>query len=1063
MWIVRLALNRPYTFIVMSMLIAVLGVLASLQMPVDIFPEIDIPVVNVIWSYSGISADEMAKRITTSFERGLTTTVNDIEHIESQSISGASVVRVYFHPGAKVEMAIAQISALSGGIVRVLPPGTNPPAIIKYNAASVPVLQLALSSKTLSEQQLYDLSQNFIRTQLATVQGASMPTPYGGRVRQIMVDLNPQSMQAHGVSGTDLSAAMNAQNLILPAGAAKIEEREYNIRLNSSPDTVEEFGDLPVKMSGNVLVRFKDVANIRDGYAVQANIVRHDGGRGALLTVLKSGKASTLDIIESIKKQLAKVMEGMPPELKVERLFDQSIFVRDAITNVLHEAGIAAVLTALMILLFLGSWRSTLMVCISIPLSIFTSLFVLYLCGETVNTMTLGGLALAVGVLVDDATVELENIHRNLGQRKPILEAILDGAQQIAVPTFVSTLSICIVFVTVIFLTGAAKYLFTPLAMAVVFAMGASYLLSRTLVPTMARYLLPAEAENYEKLEQGIEVKGDIIWSMHLAFHHQFEKFRTGYANLLAWALSHRAVVAGGFLLFTALSALLFPLIGQDFFPDVDAGLLRLHVRGPSGTRVEETERTFARVEHTIREEIGQQNLETIIDNIGLPNLSFNLAFSDSATISSADGEILIALKKERTKRTSEYMAALRARLTKDYPTLTFFFQPADMTNQILNFGLPAPIDIQIGSRQEAQGYKVAKEIEHRLEKVAGAVDVHVHQVLDGPEIKVNVDRDRAQQVGLTQRDVANSMLISLSSTTQISPGFWLNPKNGVSYLVALQTPQPNITSMADVYRTPLTGAPGASTQILGNLAHFERTQSTVNVSHYNVQPVFDVYANVQDRDLGAVAGEARKIVEEFRAKLPPAMTIAMRGQAETMRTSFSRLGFGLLFAILLVYLLMVVNFQSWLDPFIILMALPGLFSGILWMLFVTQTSISVPSLMGAIMSIGVATANSILLVTFANDQRRAGQSAIEAALSAGYIRLRPVIMTALAMIIGMLPISMGMGEGGEQNAPLGRAVIGGLLMATFATLFFVPVMYSLLRRKAPMEELRLPDMRKGD
>ncbi len=1063
MWIVRLALNRPYTFIVMSMLIAVLGVLASLQMPVDIFPEIDIPVVNVIWSYSGISADEMAKRITTIFERGLTTTVNDIEHIESQSISGASVVRVYFHPGAKVEMAIAQISALSGGIVRVLPPGTTPPSIIKYNAASVPVLQLALSSKTLSEQQLYDLSQNFIRTQLATVQGASMPTPYGGRVRQIMVDLNPQSMQAHGVSGTDLSAAMNAQNLILPGGAAKIEEREYNIRLNSSPDTVEEFGDLPVKMSGNVLVRFKDVANIRDGYAVQANIVRHDGGRGALLTVLKSGKASTLDIIESIKKQLAKVMEGMPPELKVERLFDQSIFVRDAITNVLHEAGIAAVLTALMILLFLGSWRSTLMVCISIPLSIFTSLFVLYLCGETVNTMTLGGLALAVGVLVDDATVELENIHRNLGQRKPILEAILDGAQQIAVPTFVSTLSICIVFVTVIFLTGAAKYLFTPLAMAVVFAMGASYLLSRTLVPTMARYLLPAEAENYEKLEQGIEVKGDIIWSMHLAFHHQFEKFRTGYANLLAWALNHRAVVAGGFLLFTALSALLFPLIGQDFFPDVDAGLLRLHVRGPSGTRVEETERTFARVEHTIREEIGQQNLETIIDNIGLPNLSFNLAFSDSATISSADGEILIALKKERTKRTSEYMAALRARLTKDYPTLTFFFQPADMTNQILNFGLPAPIDIQIGSRQEAQGYKVAKEIEHRLEKVAGAVDVHVHQVLDGPEIKVNVDRDRAQQVGLTQRDVANSMLISLSSTTQISPGFWLNPKNGVSYLVALQTPQPNITSMADVYRTPLTGAPGASTQILGNLAHFERTQSTVNVSHYNVQPVFDVYANVQDRDLGAVAGEARKIVEEFRAKLPPAMTIAMRGQAETMRTSFSRLGFGLLFAILLVYLLMVVNFQSWLDPFIILMALPGLFSGILWMLFVTQTSISVPSLMGAIMSIGVATANSILLVTFANDQRRAGQSAIEAALSAGYIRLRPVIMTALAMIIGMLPISMGMGEGGEQNAPLGRAVIGGLLMATFATLFFVPVMYSLLRRKAPMEELRLPDIRKGD
>ncbi len=1059
MWIVRLALNRPYTFVVMSVLIGVLGMLAALQMPVDIFPEIDIPVVNVIWSFAGISADEMAKRITTSFERGLTTTVNDIEHIESQSIQGASVIRVYFHPGAKVEMAIAQISALAGGVIRVLPPGITPPAILKYNAATVPVLQLALSSRTLSEQQLYDYSQNFIRTQLATVQGASMPTPYGGRVRQIMVDLDPKTMQARGVSGSDLSAAMNAQNLIVPAGTAKIKEREYNIRLNSSPEAVEDFGNLPVKMSGNALVRFKDVANVRDGYAVQTNIVRHDGSRGALLTVLKSGKASTLDIIESIKLQLLKVLQGLPPELHVEKLFDQSIFVRAAITNVLHEAVVAAVLTALMILLFLGSWRSTLMVCISIPLSILTSLFVLYLCGETINTMTLGGLALAVGVLVDDATVELENIHRNLGQRKPILQAILDGAQQIAVPTFVSTLSICIVFITVIFLTGTARYLFTPLAMAVVFAMAASYLLSRTLVPTMARYLLPAESENYEKLEQGIEIKGDLIWTMHLAFHHQFEKFRAGYANWLAWALHHRVVIAGGFLLFTLGSGLLYPLIGQDFFPDVDAGLMRLHVRAASGTRVEETEQIFARVERTIRQEIPEEELATILDNIGLPALSFNLAFSDSATISSADGEILIALKPERKRKTLDYVAALRERLNREYPTLVFFFQPADMTNQILNFGLPAPIDIQIGSRQEAKGYQLAKEIERRVSHVAGAVDVHVHQVMDGPEIKVNVNRERAQQVGFTQRDVANNLLISLSSTTQVSPGFWLNPKNGVSYLVALQTPQSSITSVSDIYRTPITSAtPGASTQILGNLAHFERSKSVVNVSHYNVQPVFDVYANVQDRDLGAVATDIRKIVEEFQAKLPPAMTLSIRGQVETMRTSFSRLAFGLLFAILLVYLLMVVNFQSWLDPFIILMALPGLFSGILWILFVTQTSISVPSLMGAIMSIGVATANSILLVTFANDQRRTGQDAVAAALSAGFIRLRPVIMTALAMIIGMLPISLGMGEGGEQNAPLGRAVIGGLVMATFATLFFVPVMYSLLRRKPPMEELVLPE-----
>jgi multidrug efflux pump subunit AcrB len=1059
MWIVRLALRRPYTFIVMSLLIGVLGTLATVRMPVDIFPVIDIPVVNVIWSYAGISADEMAQRITTSFERGLTTTVNDIEHIESQSIQGACVIRVYFHPGAKVEMAIAQISALSGGILRIMPPGITPPAILKYNAASVPILQLGLSSRTLSEQQLYDLSQNFIRTQLATVQGASLPTPYGGRARQIMVDLDPRAMLAHGVSATDLSNAMNAQNLILPAGSAKIAEREYNIRLNSSPEAVEEFGDLPVKVSSGALIRFKDVANVRDGYAVQSNIVRHDGSRGALLTVLKSGQASTLEIIARVKTQLAQILAGLPPELKVERLFDQSVFVRDAISNVLHEAGIAAVLTALMILLFLGSWRSTVMVCISIPLSILASLSALYLTGETINTMTLGGLALAVGVLVDDATVELENIHRNLGQRKPILQAILDGAQQIAVPTFVSTFAICIVFVTVIFLTGTARYLFTPLAMAVVFAMAASYLLSRTLVPTMARYLLPAEAENYRMIEEGVDTAGGPVWRMHLAFHHQFEKLRNHYAQWLAWALAHRKTVTGGFLAFTAASTLLFPFIGQDFFPDVDAGLMRLHVRAPSGTRVEETERIFAQVEDTIRKEIPASELETILDNIGLPTFSFNLAFSDSATISAADGEILVALKKERLHRTMEYVTRLRQRLAREHPGLVFFFQPADMTNQILNFGLPAPVDIQISSRQEAKAYEIAQEIERRVKRIPGAVDVHLHQVIDAPEIRVNVQREKAQQIGYTQRDIASSLLISLSSTTQISPGFWLNPRNGVSYLVALQTPQAVLTSLADLARTPLTSSLGAPPQTLSNVARFERSQSATNVSHYNVQPVFDVYANVNDRDLGGLAADIRALLEEFRAKLPPGMTLEMRGQAETMRASFARLGFGLLFAILLVYLLMVVNFQSWLDPFIILTALPGLFTGILWMLFATQTSISVPSLMGSIMSIGVATANSILLVTFANDQRSAGQDATQAALSAGFIRLRPVVMTALAMIIGMLPISLGLGEGGEQNAPLGRAVIGGLVMATGATLFFVPVMYSILRRKPPLH-LEIPETR---
>lgn len=1049
MWIVRLALRRPYSFIVMSLLIAVLGVLSTSRMAVDIFPEIDIPVVNVIWSYSGISADEMAKRICTSFERGITTTVNDVEHIESQSIQGASVVRVYFHPGAKVEMAIAQISALSGGILRVMPPGITPPAIIKYNAASVPVLQLGLSSRSLSEQQLYDLGQNFIRTQLATVQGASLPTPYGGRARQIMVDLDPQAMTARGVSATDLANAMAAQNLILPAGSAKIADREYNIRLNSSPEVIEEFGEMPVKVTNGALVRFKDVANVRDGYAVQSNIVRHDGGRGALLTVLKTGSSSTLDIIERVKVQLQKILASMPPELRVERLFDQSVFVRDAIRNVLHEAGVAAVLTAFMILLFLGSWRSTVMVCISIPLSILTSLTLLWLTGHTINVMTLGGLALAVGVLVDDATVELENIHRNLGQRKPILQAILDGAQQIAVPTFVSTLAICIVFVTVIFLTGTARYLFTPLALAVVYAMMASYMLSRTLVPTMARYLLPAEADQYSKLEQGVDISGGPIWRMHLAFHHQFEKLRNLYAQWLAWALNHRTAVVTLFLAFTAVSAMLFPFVGQDFFPEVDAGLMRIHLRAPSGTRVEETERWFVRVEEVIRQEL-QEDVETILDNIGLPTLSFNLAFTDSATIGSADGEILVSLKKERSHSTGEYVARLRERLHREFPDLVVFFQPADMTNQILNFGLPAPIDIQISSRQEEAAYKLAKQIERRVERIPGAVDVHLHQVIDSPEIKVNVDRDRAAYAGLTQRDVANSMLISLSSTTQVAPSFWLNPKNGVSYIVALQTPQAQVASVDDVYRTPVTTASRDASQLLGNLARFERSISVTNVSHYNVQPVFDVYANVHDRDLGGVATDVREIVEEFRKKLPAGMTVEVRGQAETMRESFTRLGFGLLFAILLVYLLMVVNFQSWLDPFIILTALPGLFTGILWMLFVTQTSLSVPSLMGSIMSIGVATANSILMVTFANDQRLEGKNAIEAALAAGFIRLRPVIMTALAMIIGMIPISLGWGEGGEQNAPLGRAVVGGLFMATIATLFFVPVMYSILRRTPP-------------
>ena len=1051
MWIVKLALRRPYTFIVMSLLIGVLGILSIGSMSVDIFPVIDIPVVSVIYSYTGISADEMAKRIVTPFERAITTVVNDVEHIESQSMPGYSVIRMYFHPNVKVELAVAQISAMSQSILRAMPPGIFPPSVLRYNAATVPILQLALGSKTLTEQQLQDLGQNFIRTQLATVQGASIPLPFGGRYRQIMVDIDPDSLYAKGLSATDVSSALTDQNLILPAGTAKFGKQEYTVRLNSSPDVAEAINDMPVKVVNGTPVFMRDVAQVHDGFGVQTNVVRSNGNRGAMLTVLKSGPVSTLEIIDRVRTQLKVILRGLPKELEVTQLFDQSVFVRAAVNNVLHEATIAAALTALMILLFLGSWRSTVIVCVSIPLSILTSISVLALLGQTINVMTLGGLALAVGILVDDATVELENIHRNIGQRKPVLRAILDGAQQILVPTFVSTLSICIVFVPVVFLTGTARYLFTPMALAVVFAMLASYLLSRTLVPTMARYLLPAEAQRYLNEEAGEISSGGWMWRVHTAFPRQFERFRDAYVRGLAWALNHRAVLVVGFLLFAGCSLGLLHFIGEDFFPSVDAGLMRLHVRAPAGTRIEETEQWFAKVESIIRRIVPPSELDTILDNFGLPTGGINLSFTDAATIGPGDGEILVALKRDHHP-TEDYIRTIRQSLRSELPALIIFFQPADMTNQILNFGLPAAMDVQISGRNQTAAYQIVREIEGRMARIPGVVDCHVHQVMNLPEINVNVDRTKAGLLGLTQRDVANSMLISLSSTSQVAPNFWLNPENGVSYNVAVQTPQRRIDSVDVLRNTPITSAARSRAQLLTNLASFGRSREMGVVNHYNVQPVFDVYAGVQDRDLGGAAGEVHRIIEEFRPKLPRGLTISMRGQAETMQSSFLRLGFGLVFAILLVYLLMVVNFQSWLDPFIILTALPGLVAGILWMMFLTQTNFSVPSLMGAIMSIGVATANSILMVTFANDQRRHGHGPKESALLAGFTRLRPVVMTALAMIIGMLPISLGMGEGGEQNAPLGRTVIGGLLLATVATLFFVPVMYSLLRRKPPIE-----------
>jgi len=1055
-WIVKLALRRPYTFVAAAILIAILGGIAIARMPTDILPDIDIPVVSAIWQYRGLSADEMDKRVTVLSERSLTTTVSDIEHIESQSLNGMGVIKVFFHPGTPVEAAVAQMTAISQTVTRQMPPAITPPLIIRFNAASVPVLQLGLGGRGLSEQALYDIGANFLRTQLATVQGASVLMPAGGKARQIMVDLDPKALYAHGLSPSDVSAAINAQSPILPAGTAKIGDWEYNVRLNSSPDLVEALNDVPVRQQGAATIYVRDVAQVRDGGAVQTNVVRQNGTRGALLSILKTGRASTLDIVNRVKRELPRILSTLPPELEVSLLLDQSIFVRASIDAVLHEALVAGILVSLMILLFIGSWRSTLIVCTSIPLSILTSLILLYFLGQTINVMTLGGLSLAIGILVDEATVEIENIHRNLSMGKSIIRAVLDGAREIAVPAFVSSLSISIVFVPVVLLRGTAKYLFQPLAMAVVFAMLASYVLSRTLIPTMVRYLLKPELSVYRGGEGHATGSGP-IWRIHYAFNRAFERFRSNYRRRLNWALQHHWTVLALFAGFSVASGMLATQLGEDFFPQVDGGQLRLHVRAPVGSRLESTEEHFARIEDRIRQIIPQGKIDTLLDNIGLPVLPINMAYTDLATIGSSDGEILISLKRDRKRgETWEYARRLRQELPAAFPGSTFFFQSADMVSQILNFGIPAPIDIQVIGRNQQANYKIAKEIERRLAGIPGVVDVRLHQVLDAPELRINVDRTRAGQMGMTQRDVASNVLVSLSSSGQVSPNYWLHPASGVSYLIAVQTPEYRVASVDDVRATPLTGARSNVPQLLSNVATVEHTTTPMVSSHYNVQPVLDVYASVQDRDLGSVATEVDKIVSSAVAKLPRGSFIQVRGQIETMRESFKGLAGGLVLAVALVYLVMVINFQSWLDPFIILMALPGAFSGVVWSLYVTHTTINVPSLMGTIMSIGVATANSILLVTFANQRRAEGVRAREAALAAAVTRLRPVLMTAGAMIIGMLPMSLGLGEGGEQNAPIGRAVIGGLLLATFATLFVVPVIYSLLRGRAgekPPEE----------
>jgi CzcA family heavy metal efflux pump len=1048
MWIVRLALRRPYTFIVMSIVIMIMGGLSIIRTPKDIFPNINIPVVSVLWNYAGLSAEQMANRITVINERSLTLAVNDIEHIESQSLTGIANIRVFFQPGANIGTALSQATAMSQTQLRQLPPGTTPPLIIQYSASTVPILQLGLSGQGLSEQQLFDLGSNFIRVQLADVEGAAIPWAYGGKQRQVQVDLDTEALQSKGLSPNDVVTAIGAQNLILPSGTSKIGQYEYDVEANGSPLTTAELNDLPIKTSGNTVIYIRDVAHVRDGFPPQTNIVRVNGQRAALMTAMKSGNASTLNIISQIKSELPLIQKGLPPQLQIHYLNDQSIFVRAAIKGVVREALMAALLTATMILVFLGSWRSTLIIAVSIPLSILTSLIVLSALGETINIMTLGGFALAVGILVDDATVEIENINRNIAMGKEVLTAILDGAAQIAVPAFVSTLSICIVFVPMFFLTGVARHLFIPLAEAVSFAMLASYLLSRTLVPTMARYLLRGHEHDAAGLEA--EAKSHFLARLQIRFEHAFERLRGRYRGWLEMCLRHRAWIALGVVGGAAASFLLVPWIGQDFFPKVDSGQFTLHVRAPTGTRIEETANLCDRVEDAIRREIPPREVTSIIDNIGLPYSSVNLAYSNSAPIGTGDADVMVALA-EGHHSTAAYVRRLRLKLAEEFPGVTFYLLPSDMVSQILNFGLPAPINIQVLGQNLRANRQFADGLMRKLKFIPGAVDLRIQEPFNLPRLQVDIDRTRTAQVGFTTRDVANDLLVSLSGSFQTSPTYWLDPRSGVSYAITTQTPQYRVNSLQDLENIPITNSRGDPPQILGNLASVSRGSSLAAVSHYNVQPVINIYGSVQGRDLGGVARDLDRMVDESQKDLPRGSRTVMRGQIDTMRSSFEGLLAGLVFSIVLVYLLVVVNFQSWLDPLIIISALPAGLGGILWFLFATQTTFSVPALIGSIMCVGVATSNSILVVSFAKEQMEEGKNATAAALEAGFTRFRPVIMTALAMIIGMVPMALGMGEGGEQNAPLGRAVIGGLLFATVATLFFVPTVFSIVhgRRNA--------------
>ena len=1035
MWIVRVALNRPYTFVVLALLILLASPVIILRTPTDIFPSIDIPVIAVAWQFSGLNPEEVEGRITTVFERVLTTTVDNIEHIESTTVNGQAMVKIFLQPHARLDTANAQVTAVSQTILRQMPPGINPPLILNYSASSVPILQLALSG--LSEPELNDVGLNFLRTQLVTVPGVSIPYPYGGKQRQVMVDLDHRLLQSKGLSPADVVTALGQQNVIVPSGTAKIGSFEYDVAVNGSPRTVAELNQLPVKVVGGTPIYLGDVAQVRDGFTPQTNVVRRDGIRGTLVTILKNGNASTLDVVAGIRALLPRVIPTLPPQLKIQPLADQSIFVRAAVSGVIREAVIAACLTATMILIFLGSWRSTLIIAVSIPLSILTSVIVLSLLGETINIMTLGGLALAVGILVDDATVEIENVNRNLDMGKPVVQAILDGAQQIAVPALVSTLCICIVFLPMFFLGGVARYLFVPLAEAVTFAMLASYLLSRTLVPTLARFLLKPPVEGAPPLRNPLARAQQV-------FERRFEGMRLAYQRLLVVLIARRAVFIPVFLGICLGAALLIPKLGQNFFPDTDSGQLTLHLRAATGTRIEETAQLTDLVEASIRRVIPADELDVILDNIGLPYSVINWMRGSSGTIGAADADILVSLKP-RHRPTADYVRILRQALPVEFPGVTFYFLPADIVTQILNFGQPAPIDIHIEGADVQGNRKVANRMLNELRRVPGLVDLRIQQRFDYPKFDVAVDRTKAGQGGFTIRDVAGSLLVSLSGSFQTTPTFFLNWQNGVSYNLATQTPQYRIESLQDLQNIPISGAGATRPGILADVASLTRASEMAVVSHYNIRRVVDIHAAAQDRDLGAVGRDVARVVDAMRAELPRGSYVTVRGQLSTMGTAYLGLLAGLGFSIVLVYLLIVVNFQSWLDPFIIITALPAALAGIVVSLFVTGTTLSVPALMGAIMSIGVATSNSILVVAFARERLLEHGDTARAAAEAGFTRFRPVLMTALAMIIGMLPMALGLGEGGEQNAPLGRAVMGGLMCATVATLLFVPSVFVLV------------------